>query len=105
MDPSQNTPGAEASASREPDLDTTVQDACTHPFLFGSYRAVREIAGYLLTPVLLPYATAWVRKQERRILDAGVPLDPDQLIDARRLGILEPERIRLLRVKVVPLPA
>jgi uncharacterized protein YxeA len=30
-----------------------------------------------LLPVLLPVAAAWVRKQEKRILDRGQPLDQD----------------------------
>lgn len=56
----------------------------------------------LLVPLILPIAVAWVRKQERRILSAGVLLNPQQLIDARAAGVDEPERIRLLRVPTIP---
>lgn len=53
---------------------------------------------------LLPLACAWARKQETRILRLGVPLNPDQLRDAQRLGILHPDRVRLHAVNTVPMP-
>ena len=58
----------------------------------------------LLVPVLLPYVTRWVESQERRILADGTPLDERSLNDARRIGVAHPERVRLLRVPIVPLP-
>lgn len=56
----------------------------------------------LLVPLILPIATAWVRRQERLILSTGVLLNAQQLIDARAAGVAEPERIRLLRVPTIP---
>jgi hypothetical protein len=56
----------------------------------------------LLLAVALPIATAWARRQEKRILRAGVPLNEQQLADARLVGVAEPERVRLLVVDRVP---
>jgi hypothetical protein len=58
----------------------------------------------MLLPVILPIACAWLKRQERRILLHGVPLNATQLADARALGIVEVERIRILLVPTVPLP-
>lgn len=57
-----------------------------------------------LVPLALPFACAWVGRQERRILDEGAPLDPGQLADARTLGVAHPERVRLLVLPRLPLP-
>ncbi len=53
---------------------------------------------------LLPRASAWAGEQERRILAEGCPLTQQQLADAKRLSITFPERIRLLKVKTIPIP-
>ncbi|MEP6810565.1 MAG: hypothetical protein ABI992_10005 [Chthoniobacterales bacterium] len=53
---------------------------------------------------LLPLACAWAEEQERAILAAGLALDESQSADARRVGVLFPERIRLLRVDDIPFP-
>lgn len=55
-------------------------------------------------PVLLPVAVAWVRRQERRILRDGVPLIDIEIDDAKTVGVRNPERVRLLPVKIVPWP-
>src|SRR5437588_6069886 len=52
----------------------------------------------------LPLASAWVLKQERFILENGVPLTNVQLADAKLVGVVRPERVRLLRVEQIPLP-
>lgn len=52
--------------------------------------------------VLLPFACAWARRQESIIFKTGVPLPLAEIITARRLGILYPERIRLRAVSQVP---
>ena len=52
----------------------------------------------------LPLASAWVLKQERFILENGVPLTDVQLADAKLVGVAKPERVRLLRVEQIPLP-
>ena len=56
-------------------------------------------------PLCLPLAIRWVSQQEQKILGAGVALDESQLTDARLMGVAHPERVRLLRVDQVPLPA
>jgi hypothetical protein len=56
-------------------------------------------------PLCLPLAIRWVAQREQKILRAGVALDESQLIDARLMGVAHPERVRLLRVDQVPLPA
>jgi len=57
-----------------------------------------------LVPILTPIATAWVAQQERRILRNGLPLSPQQLAMAREIGVMHPDRVRLLRVDRVPQP-
>jgi hypothetical protein len=54
--------------------------------------------------LLLPLACAWAESQERAILRSGVPLAEGQLADARRVGVLQPERVRLLQVAEIPTP-
>jgi hypothetical protein len=49
-------------------------------------------------------AAVWVRKQEQAILKDGAPLDPAQLVDARKIGLRHPESVRLLAVSAIPLP-
>jgi hypothetical protein len=53
---------------------------------------------------LLPLAAAWVEEHEARILESGVALNPSQLSDARRVGVAQPERVRLLTVASIPSP-
>src|SRR5688500_5027547 len=57
-----------------------------------------------LISLVLPFACAWVRKQEALILQDGVPLNETEHADAVRIGIVHPERIRLLKVASVPMP-
>lgn len=54
---------------------------------------------------LLPRAVDWCREQENLILETGVPLDLWEKRVARRLGILMPDKVRLLVVPQIPLPA
>lgn len=53
---------------------------------------------------LLPLACAWAEEQESIILREGVPLTTGQVEDARRIGIIHPERVRLRVVEEIPLP-
>jgi hypothetical protein len=63
----------------------------------------------MITPdrfeALLPLAYAWAAEQERIILQSGVALTDEQLADARLVGVLQPERVRLLQVTQIPTPA
>ena len=54
---------------------------------------------------LLPLAAQWATEQERRVLCEGVPLSKEELADARAIGVRNPERVRLLRVRSIPVPA
>src|SRR5438874_12865794 len=54
---------------------------------------------------LLPLAVHWATDQERRVLCEGVHLSKIELADAKAIGVRNPERVRLLRVDSVPIPA
>lgn len=54
---------------------------------------------------LVPLATQWVMEQQQRVLCEGVPLSRDELADAKAIGVRNPERVRLLRVDSIPVPA
>lgn len=55
--------------------------------------------------IILPLACVWVEMQERIILRNGVALTPALFADAKHLGIVHPERVRLLAAeKIPPLP-
>ena len=53
---------------------------------------------------LVPLASAWVAEQEQYILDMGIPLTLQQLADAKRIRVVHPSRVRLLRVPQIPAP-
>ena len=52
--------------------------------------------------MLLPLACKWAEKQERLILRDGVELTASQIDDARRIGVQNPERVRLRVVEEIP---
>lgn len=81
----------------EPD-HPSMPDAGTLP---GALRS-RWAAALLWLPAL-----AWVAWMERLILRRGAPLDPGWLDAARALGVRHPERVRVHRVRQLPvrLPA
>jgi hypothetical protein len=54
---------------------------------------------------LLPLAANWAAKQEERMLRVGVPLSKQELMDARAIGVREPQRVRLLQLDRVPRPS
>jgi len=53
---------------------------------------------------LAPLAGQWAKGQEKYILQHGVPLTADQMADARRAGVKEVARVRVLVVHRIPLP-
>jgi len=55
-------------------------------------------------PVLLPRILAWANAQEAEILRRGDPLNAAGLTLASRVGVVQPERIRVLMVPAVPAP-
>jgi hypothetical protein len=54
---------------------------------------------------LLPLACAWATEQEDIILQSGVALTKAQMADARLVGVVQPERVRLLKVPMIPTPS
>jgi hypothetical protein len=56
-------------------------------------------------PVFLPFAVRWASEQEQNILLAGVPLSEPHFSDARLMGVAHAEKIRLLKVDQIPVPA
>jgi hypothetical protein len=57
-----------------------------------------------LVPLIAPLAGRWVAAHEAAILAAGESLTANELADARRAGVLQPERIRLQFVASIPMP-
>jgi hypothetical protein len=55
-------------------------------------------------PTLLPLAAEWATAQSRWILAEGVPLTPDLVDVARRVGVRKPKDVRLLVVFAIPGP-
>jgi hypothetical protein len=53
---------------------------------------------------LLPLACQWAAAQEQHILAVGAPLSQMALADARRAGVTQPERVRILYVPEIPIP-
>ena len=54
---------------------------------------------------LLPFACEWATAQEQRILATGEALSKTMLADARLVGVASPDRVRLLHVPEIPIPA
>jgi hypothetical protein len=54
---------------------------------------------------LVPLVTEWATEQQDRILRDGVPLSIRELADALRVGVKDPERVRLLQVETIPSPS
>ena len=52
----------------------------------------------------MPLAAQWAKRQEAYILKHGAPLTADQTADARRAGVSEPGRVRVLVADRIPLP-
>ena len=54
---------------------------------------------------ILPLAAEWAAEQERLALCHGVRLSESEMTDAKAIGVVNPERVRLLRVETIPVPA
>jgi len=53
---------------------------------------------------LAPLASEWAKNQEAYILKHGAPLANRQIADARRVGVKDTARVRVLVVDRIPLP-
>lgn len=54
--------------------------------------------------LLVPLAAAWAGEQERVILRDGTPLPPSGIVNAKKIGVAHPEKVRLLKVASIPIP-
>jgi hypothetical protein len=53
---------------------------------------------------VLPLAAEWAEAKEQVVLKNGVPLSDSQMDDARRVGVIHPEKVRIFKVPQIPLP-
>jgi ADP-ribose pyrophosphatase YjhB (NUDIX family) len=58
----------------------------------------------VLLPLSTPVVTAWAAWQARRIARHGAPLSAAEREVAESVGVIEPERIRVLLVERIPFP-
>ena len=65
---------------------------------------MRAVWRWIVVEALLPLATLWAAWQERRILRGGRELQGSEREVAEALGVLEPERVRVMILPEVPLP-
>lgn len=54
--------------------------------------------------VLLPLACEWAEAKEKVVLEYGVPLSEAQMEDAKRVGVVHPERVKIYTVPQIPMP-
>lgn len=54
--------------------------------------------------VLLPLACEWAEAKEKVALENGVPLTNSQTKDAKRVGVVHPERVKIYTVPQIPMP-
>jgi len=54
--------------------------------------------------VLLPLACEWAEAKEKVALENGVPLTNSQTKDAKRVGVIHPERVKIYTVPQIPIP-
>jgi hypothetical protein len=53
---------------------------------------------------LIPLAVDWATEQQSLILAEGVPLSLREFSDALKVGVKDPEQVRLLQVETIPSP-
>ena len=68
------------------------------------HRNVEVVAIKSLLPILLPKAIDWCMATSSSAATTGVPLNAAGMEDARAVGVVRPERIRLLVVDTMPTP-
>jgi hypothetical protein len=54
--------------------------------------------------LLIPLAIEWAEQQEEQILQTGIKLNRDALVLAKKVGVSQPEKVRVLVVSEVPSP-
>lgn len=58
----------------------------------------------IITGVLLPQYIDWAYGVDRKGLEIGAPLDKKELLLATEIGIVHPEKVRIIYVDEVPFP-
>jgi hypothetical protein len=53
---------------------------------------------------ILPLATEWAKAKEKVALEHGNPLSDSEIQDAKRVGVIHPEKVRILTVPQMPSP-
>lgn len=53
---------------------------------------------------LIPKGAIWAEQTEQEILQVGIPLSESQFRDAKLIPVMQPQRVRLLRVSAIPFP-
>jgi len=53
---------------------------------------------------ILPLASEWAEAKEKVVLKNGDPLSNSQIEDARRVGVIHPEKVRIFKVPQIPFP-
>ena len=53
---------------------------------------------------ILPLASEWAEAKEQVVLKHGVPLSNSQIEDAKRVGVIHPERVKIFVVPQIPIP-
>jgi hypothetical protein len=56
----------------------------------------------IVVTTFLPVACIWAARHESTILRRGVALSAAQADEARQIGVVHPEKVRLLAVNVIP---
>ena len=53
---------------------------------------------------LLPLACRWVEAQEALILQKGNPLSAQLMVNAAKIGIVNPDKVRTFNILTIPIP-
>lgn len=60
--------------------------------------------GRIISGVLLPQYIDWAYETDRKGLEIGTPLDEKEMLLASEIGIVHPEKVRIIYVDEVPFP-
>jgi len=58
----------------------------------------------LLSPIVFSLAVQWARRSQARALRSGRGLSPEEMRIARRMGVRETQKIRIVETDRIPLP-
>src|SRR5205814_9109732 len=94
--PVQTTPEPYDRGQRSPKL--------ARAMLYQTQRLLRDMIDQKNFERLTPLAYQWAKSQEAYILKHGAPLAMHQVADARRVGVEDATRVRVLVVDRIPMP-